>query len=163
MTTSYLTLSTLKLSSNAADEALDECEARYPGYIAQQIAIASAKIDTRLRKRYAAPFDAPYPITVVEWCAAIVTERAMRKRGIDPTDEQAATYIADRTTAEAELLEAANAEVGLFDLPLRSDTTATGIVSPEPLASSQASAYVWMDEQAEQAGNEDSEGHSTPL
>ena len=156
--TNYLTVATLKASSVATDQDIAGVEARYPGFTDQQIALASSWIDARLRKRYAAPFASPYPIAVQGWCASIVTERLMRKRGIDATDEQAATYIEDRKTAETEVLEAANAEGGLFDLPLRADTTADGISKGAPLGYSEASPYVWQDRQRDAAFDEDTNG-----
>lgn len=158
----YLDLSSFREATVAADEAIDEVEARYPGWIERQLAIKSQWIDARLRKRYLFPLTtAPYPLTVTDWLARIVTEIAMRKRGIDPTDEQAATYVEDRKTAEAEVLEAANAEEGLFDLPLRADVSATAIRAPLVLGYSEASPYVFTDIQAEAARREDSQGTGT--
>jgi phage gp36-like protein len=150
-----------KAATIAAGEWVDETEARYPGWIANRLAIESQRIDARLRKRYACPFTAPYPLIVTEWLAQIVTEMMMRKRGIDATDEQAQTYVEDRKTAEAELLEAANAVDGLFDLPLRADTADPGIVAPQVLGYSEASPYVAFDIQAQQARIEDSTGTGT--
>lgn len=156
--TAYLTLAQFKTASIATDEAIDEVETRYPGFVDQRLAIASSWIDARLRKRYAAPFASPYPLAVVGWLASIVTEQVMRKRGIDATDAQVSTYVDDRKTAEAEVLEAANAKDGLFDLPLRADTDADGISKGEPLAYSEASPYVWTDRQASRAYDEDANG-----
>lgn len=158
----YLSLATFKAATVAADESVDEVEARYPGWIDNQLAIKSQWLDSRLRKRYLFPLTTtPYPLVVTDWLSRIVTEVMMRKRGIDPTDEQAATYVTDRTTAEAEVLEAANAEKGLFDLPLRADTSTTGIVAPQVLGYSEASPYVAFDIQAEAARREDSQGTGT--
>jgi hypothetical protein len=158
----YLSLATFKAATVAADESVDEVEARYPGWIDNQLAIKSQWLDSRLRKRYLFPLTTtPYPLVVTDWLSRIVTEAMMRKRGIDPTDEQAATYIDDRKTAEAEVLEAANAEEGLFDLPLRADTSTTGIVAPVVLGYSEASPYVAFDIQAEAARREDAQGTGT--
>lgn len=161
MTTSYLDLAGFRAATIAAGEWVDEVEARYPGWIANRLAIESQRIDARLRKRYACPFAAPYPLIVVEWLTAIVTDNMMRKRGIDATDEQAETYSADRTTAEAEMKEAADSVEGLYDLPLRADTSAAGIVAPQVLGYSEASPYVAFDIQAEAARNEDANGTGT--
>jgi hypothetical protein len=160
----YLDLATFRDDTIAAAEWIDEVEARYPGWIAKQLAIKSQWLDGRLRKRYAFPIDsanAPYPLLVTDWLARIVTEMTMRKRGIDATDEQAQQYIDDRKTAEAEVLEAANAVEGLFDLPLRADTNAPGIVAPQVLGYSEASPYVAFDIQDAAARNEDANGTGT--
>lgn len=157
----YLDLAGFKLASVAADESIDEVEARYPGFVEKQLALVSQWIDARLRKRYAAPFAAPYPLTVIDWLAAIVTYRAMRKRGIDATDAQAETYKEDHDTAKAEVLEAANSVEGLFELPLRADTTGSGVTAPEVLSYSEASPYVAFDVQAAAARDEDANGIGT--
>lgn len=158
MTTPYLDLASFRAATDAPAESVDEVEARYPGWIARKLEIKSQWLDSRLRKRYEAPFTAPYPLTAIDWLARIVTELMMRKRGIDATDEQAQTYVEERKTAEAEVLEAANAKDGLFDLPLRADTSASGIAAPVVLGYSEASPYVCLDIQAEAARREDSQG-----
>jgi len=158
----YLDLTEFREISVAPEESVDEVEARYPGWVERQLEIKSQWIDARLRKRYLFPLtQTPYPLVVTDWLARIVTEIMMRKRGIDPTDEQAATYVEDRKTAEAEVLEAANAQDGLFDLPLRADTSTTGIVAPQVLGYSEASPYVAFDIQARDARREDSQGTGT--
>jgi phage gp36-like protein len=158
---SYLTLADFRAISLMPSTDVDELEARAPGFLEAQIELASADIDARLRKRYAAPFASPYPVKVRAWCARLVTRVAFLKRGIDPTDPQWAAYDADATKAEAELLEAANAETGLFDLPLRADTTASGLTAPRPLGYSEASPYVWTDVQAAVAHDEDVAGEGS--
>lgn len=157
----YLTIATLKTSSIVADEWIDEVELRYPGFITQQIQLTSGWMDGRLRKRYPNAFTVPYADQIVQWCAAIVADKVMRKRGIDETDRQAEQYAEDRKRAEDEIKEAADSENGLWDIPLRSDTLTTGIVDPVPRSSSQQSPYVWQDEQIATAMNEDLNGMST--
>lgn len=157
----YLTIATLKTSSIVADEWIDEVEDRYPGFIDQQIKLTSGWMDGRLRKRYPNAFVAPYADQIVQWCAAIIADKVMRKRGIDETDRQAEQYVDDRKRAEDEIKEAADGDKGLWDIPLRSDTEATGIAEPMPMSSSQASPYVWQDEQVCEAWYEDRNGRST--
>ncbi len=160
---SYLTISTLKTSSIVADEWIDELESRYPGFLTQQIQLTSGWMDGRLRKRYPAAFVAPYADQIVQWCAAIVADKAMRKRGIDESDKQAQAYIDDRKRAEDEIKEAADCTNGLWDVPLRADKPATGINDTLPISSSQASPYVWQDEQIMASRDEDVNGTSTVL
>lgn len=161
MPTSYLTLADFRAFSLMPSTDVDELEARAPGFIAKQCEVATADIDSRLRKRYAAPFGSPCPVKVQAWCARIVTRVAYLKRGVDPTDPQFAAYVADADTAMAEIKEAADAQFGLFDLPLRQDTKATGLTAPRPLGYSEASPYVWTDVQASAAHDEDANGEGT--
>lgn len=158
---SYLTAAEFRALSLMPSTDVDELESRAPGFLAAQIELASADIDARLRKRYATPFASPYPVKVRAWCARLVTRVAFLKRGIDPTDPQWSAYDADATKAEAEILEAANAETGLFDLPLRADTTSSGLSAPRPLGYSEASPYVWTDVQAAVAHDEDIAGEGS--
>jgi phage gp36-like protein len=123
--------------------------------------MASAYIDSRLAKRYAAPFEAPYPIAVTRWLTDLVTLRCWRKRGVVSTDEQMIDYRAAADAAMRELTEAANSNEGLFDLPLRADTDASGIVRAFPQSYSEQSPYVWYDIQADIGHDEDSAGEGT--
>lgn len=139
-------------------EAVDELESVASGFLAAQLAAWSAWIDSRLSKRYATPFAAPFPIAVRMWLARIVTPRALQRRGVDANDEQYIDIRDDAKAAESEVLEAANSEVGLFDLPLRGDTTATGISRGGPLGYSETSPYVWTDIQRNAGIGEDRGG-----
>jgi hypothetical protein len=85
-----------------------------------------------------------------------VTIRAWMKRGFDPNDLATEEYKADAAAAMEEIKEAANADTGLFELPLRADTTASGISKGGPLGYTEASPYVWTDEQARAGRDEDS-------
>lgn len=157
----YLTLADFRALSLMPSNDVDELEARAPGFILAQCEVASADIDARLRKRYAAPFEAPYPVKVKAWCARLVTRVAYMKRGVDPTDPQFSAYVADAETAMAEIKEAADAKDGLFDLPLRADTTSTGLRAPAPLGYTEASPYVWTDAQVATARDEDAAGEGS--
>jgi hypothetical protein len=118
-------------------------------FVESRLVIETSKINARLRKRYAVPFTAPVPEIVLGWLAALVTPKLFERRGWDPSDKQAEIIIGDATAAAAEILEAANSDVGLFDLPLRQDNAETGIVHGGPFGYSEASPYVWTDEQIE--------------
>ena len=158
----YLTLSEFKDLSTMPPEIVDTIEAKWPGYTLAQIdSVSALDIDSRLRKRYAAPFASPYPPAVKSWCARIVTMQCWRRRGYDPTDESMVDAIKDRDEAKAEIKEAADSDKGLFDLPLRADTTSTGISKGDPLGYSEQSPYVWMDQQASTARDEDLNGRGT--
>lgn len=145
---SYLTLVEFVVRTVMPSEDVYELETRAPGFILARLTVWTSKINARLRKRYAVPFDAPVNEIVLGWLAAIVTVEAYQKRGWNAADEQAAQIKADRDEAIAELKEAADSQAGLFDLPLRQNTTADGISRGGPLASSDASPYALLDAEA---------------
>jgi hypothetical protein len=134
-----------------------QLETAEPGWIDTRLLYVSSWLDTRLAKRYDAPFSLPYPIAILDWLTAIVTHECWLKRGISPTDEEAAEYKDRAVVAKAEVFEAANSEVGLFELPLRNDTNAAGVARGFPRGVSQMSPYVAFDEQAYIGHQEDSQ------
>jgi hypothetical protein len=154
----YLDLSGFKNASVMPDEDVDALHDRYASFFETQLENESAWIDARLRKRYAAPFESPYPKAVVRWLATIVTELAYIKRGVDPNDEQITRIFEAAKEAREEVLEAANSVEGLFDLPLRSDTTATGIAKGGTRSYSEASPYAFTDVQGQRGREEDRNG-----
>lgn len=157
----YLNLAAFRARTLMPATYVDELEAAHPGWIDIQLDEESDAIDARLRKRYAAPFETPFPKKVLRWLTRIVTRSAWLKRGFDPNDPQGAEIVKDAETALEEIEEAADAENGLFDLPLRADTTKTGISKGGPLAYSEASPFVWQDEQGRRGRAEDSSGGGT--
>jgi hypothetical protein len=159
--TAYLDLPGFKLLSILPSEFIDELEATQPGWIANQLLSWSASIDAKLRKRYAAPFVLPYPITVQAWLARIVTLKVALRRGIDPNDAQFQEYKNDADTAIAELAAAGDSVETGYDIPLREDTVQTGIAKGGSLGYSEASPYVWASVQAERGRNEDENGRGT--
>lgn len=142
-------------------EYVDAIETVSAGWIDLQLEEWSAWIDSRLRKRYAVPFQAPYPAAVTAWLTRLVTVRCYLKRGVEATDEQYITIEQDAKEARAEVLEAADSMAGLFDLPLRSNTTATGIDRSGPFAYTEQSPYVWATQQRRTGRDEDSNGGGT--
>ncbi len=152
LTTAEWKLRTLMPSPDA--DALDVA------WVQLQLDDVSDTIDARLRKRYGAPFLTPYPKAVLRWLTQIVTRAAYLKRGIDPLDPQMVEYIKDADTAAAELLEAANSETGLFDLPLNV-AGASAITVGGPRGYSETSPYVGFDVQATTGKAEDSAGSGT--
>lgn len=76
----YLTLAKYKALTTLTDSAVDDTEARYPGWIDNQLESQARWIDARLRKRYSTPFGAhdaaiPTPPTVQDWLTRIVNLR----------------------------------------------------------------------------------------
>jgi hypothetical protein len=154
---SYLDVDGFKLLSIIPPGLIDEIEADQPGWTLAQLGRWSAWIDSRLSKRYAAPFASPYPDAVTGWLNDLVTYEAYLKRGVDPTDKQVSEILRRRDVAQAEVKEAADAKDGLFELPLRANTTESGISKGTPLGAAQASPYVWTTEQRDTARDEDSQ------
>jgi len=164
MSTPYLDVAGFKGLTFMPDTHVDEVETDYPGWLLGQLTNRSRWIDSQLRKRYAAPFVAPYPETVTGWLSDIVTLRAMLKRGVLPTDAQFQEIKERHDKAEAQVHEAADSVTGLFDLPLAvggGALTGTGVSRGGPLVYSEASPYVFRDVQVCDASREDSNGRGT--
>lgn len=152
--TAYLTVAEFKLRTVMAQSNVDALELNEPGFLDAQLAGWTDQINARLRKRYAVPFASPVPPVVLEWLVRLVTPRAFLKLGVNPSDEQMTAIFKDAEMALAELKEAADAEMGLFDLPLRADRSASGITGGT-LAYSEQSPYTWMGRQATGGRSED--------
>lgn len=157
----YLTLAQWRLKTQMPASAVDALEAEASGYIDEQLEDESRWIDARLAKRYAVPFVVPVPTAVTRWLARIVTESAYLRRGYNPDDQQAARFKELADEARAEIKEAADSEKGLFELPLREDTTAGGISKGAPMGYSEASPFVFMDRQVATGRDEDRNGTGT--
>ena len=153
----YLTVDEYKAIALIPASWVDELESMpgNAGFTAMQLEVGSDYLDSRLRKRYAAPFQAPVPGIIKQWLARLVTPDVLIKRGVNATDQQFEKIVEKAAAADAQILEAANAETGLFDLPLRDDTVASGITSGATRAYSEQSPYVWMDQQRAIARHED--------
>lgn len=160
-TTPYLDLAGFKGLSLLPEAKIDRVHAENPSFFAATLVERSAHINSRLAKRYAAPFAAPYPEVVLGWLTRLVDRRSLKKAGYDPEDLSAKEIIADEETALAEIKEAADSEKGLFDLPLRADTTASGISKGAPLGYSESSPYVGFDRQRSTGREEDRQGTGT--
>jgi hypothetical protein len=134
-------------------------ETKTPGKTAALIAQHQAWIDSRLRKRYAVPFNqngATVPEVVLMWLVRLVTPDEFRARGVTPgQDDQVARIDALADEARADIREAADSKEGLFDLPLSDALTPSAIVQPQILSHSPASPYEWMDRQRRRGRRED--------
>lgn len=153
--TAYLDLAAYKLLSLLPSGTLDRVETETPGYFAENLESESADIESRLAKRYATPFATPYPKAVRRWLARKVDGLAVFKAGFKPTDESALQIIDREKAADVEIDKAADAEKGLYELPLRADTTANGVVKGAPLAYTETSPYVGRDQRGMRGRRED--------
>lgn len=158
MATAYLDLDGFKGLSLMSGANIDDLETEQPGWIDNQLLSWSASIDAKLRKRYAAPFASPYPVAVQGWLARIVTLRVAMRRGVSPSDEQFQDYKKDAEDAQAELNAAGESVDAGYDIPLREDTTASGITKGGPRVYTEQSPYVWQNAQARVGRNEDDNG-----
>ncbi len=154
--TAYLDLAGFKDLTVMPSEFSNAIETISPGWIDAQLAYWSMQIDARLSKRYATPFASPYPVALTGWLARIVTVRAWLRRGVDPNDQQFSEVKADADAAWAEIKEAADSNTGLFELPLRADTNASGVARGGPFGYSEQSPYVGFDIQRDVGRTEDS-------
>jgi phage gp36-like protein len=152
----YITKDEFILMSVMPATYIGEIETKTPGWINKQIDMASARVDTQLRKRYDVPFSDPAPVMVKEWVARMVEVSCWLKRGVRTTDEQFQEYRARGDTALKELEEAANSEKGLYDLPLSTGGQSAMVTRSWPRAYSEQSPYVWTDDQAEIGRSENS-------
>jgi hypothetical protein len=157
----FTDINAFKLRSNMPPEFVDALEATQAGWFAGKNESVSRWIDARLSKRYATPFTAPIPETVLVWATHLMTWEAWQRRGYDPADLSMQQAIEDAKTARDEVKEAADCADGLFELPLRADTTAPGIVKGGPFGYTEASPYVWTTKQRCAATDEDANGDGT--
>lgn len=157
----YLDTDGFKDLSTMPSERVDELEAIAPGFLSAQLAAKSRWIDSRLTKRYAVPFADPCPDSVKDWLARIVTPIAHLRLGVPATDEQFVSVEKDAEDAKAEVLEAADAEKGLFELPLREDAPGSGISKGAPYIYSERSPTLWTRTQARRGREERRNGRGT--
>lgn len=158
-TAPYLDVNGFKGLTLAPASYVDTIETREAGWTLRQLTLYSSLIDARLGKRYATPFAAASPPTIVTlWLTRLVTPEVYKKRGVDPTDTEIDQIIKDRDQALAEIKEAADAKDGLFELPLRADNDTVGVTRGAPLGSSEQSPYIWAQKQWNAAQDEGFDG-----
>jgi hypothetical protein len=118
-------------------------------FVEHRLVVGTSEINARLRKRYAVPFEAPVPEMVLAWLTAIVTPKLYERRGWDPSDAQAVEILAEAERSREQMKEAADSEIGLYDLPLLNDVTTDGISKGGPFGYAEASPYSAFDVQVE--------------
>jgi hypothetical protein len=168
----YMSTARFKDLSIMPSPDIDLIESLEAGWVQAQIDRVGAALDARLAKRYAVPFggapviDPPLredvPQVIEDWITTIVTARAYAKRGVNPSSGElwfTEMVIEPMKAAGAAILEAANSDTGLFDLPLKeSAAPAGGATRGGPKGYSEASPYVWTDAQVDAARQEDEWG-----
>lgn len=161
MSTPYLTPERFKVLTVMPAVMVDRLESVAPGWLSAKLTARSRWIDARLGKRYDSPFGAPVPEAVEDWLARIVTLQAYLRHGVDQLDEQFESVKADAAAAEAEIKEAAESKEGLFELPLRADTTASAVTKGAPYVYSESSPTLWAQTQARRGREERRNGRGT--
>lgn len=157
----YLTLTEFKDRTTMPASYVDALDMLRPGWVEAQIATVSSWLDARLSKRYAVPFADPCPELVKKWTTDLVTMRCWSRRGYDPTTDDMQEVLTELKLTRDEITEAANSDTGLFELPLRGNTTAEGVSKGAPLAYSEQSPYVWTNKQGGAGRDEDVDGDGT--
>ncbi len=147
-----------RLRSDMPSDDIDLLEAREQGYLDATIVGARADVYARLRKRYDVTFPQGEPEVVWRWLAKIVTPDAYRKRGMNPSDASIALLEADRTRAYEQIKEAADAEQGLYDLPLLADKAGSAITRGAPRGYAEQSPYSAKRRQVDAGRSEDRNG-----
>jgi hypothetical protein len=147
---SYVTTAQLKLFGIMPAEDIDALEALYPGIIAANVTGVSGLFDAGLIKRYAAPFQDPYPDALIWNVVQVVVGRLYLKRGYNPSSQQDQLIRKCHDDSLAWLREAADPDKGLVELPVKQATPglAAAVNSGAPLAYGEASPYTAMDRQA---------------
>lgn len=153
-----LTLDQFKDRTTMPATFVDELENVRPGWVAAQIVSETAWLYARLGKRYNVPFAEPVPEMALRWLTALVTKRCWLKRGFDPQEADMVEVQEDLKLALDEIKEAADSEVGLFELPLRADTNESGVSRGGTRVYSEQSPYVWVTKQARIGRDEDRSG-----
>lgn len=116
---------------------------------------ASNIIDTMLFKRYAVPFKEPLPV-VKMWTAQLATAHAIKKLVVDTNN---APYLELFNTAAEEvkamLMQVADAENGMFELPMREGSSKSGVVKPQRPFTADQSPYTALSRQSVLGSRED--------
>lgn len=158
----YLTVSEFQSRTLLPAQYVDQVISQAPEFVGFALADRSAYIDSVLGKRYAVPFiEQPYPSVMLRWLTVMVSLDVYMKRGFNPTDDDAQLFVKQFDTAVTELKEAANAQDGLYELPLRQDLTGNGIVKGYARTYSETSPFVWKGIQRQIGGREDLYGRGT--
>lgn len=175
----YLLTSRFRQLTIMPGEDLDLIDSQEQGWVQAQLDLRSAWIDSRLAKRYAAPFGSGYvtspqdltplrkdvPEIIELWLRDLVTPACYARRGVNPSSGDlwfVEFVINPYQQAMRDILEAADAEKGLFELPLRGDALPGGEASRSgPKVYTESSPYVWMDRQYAAGIEEDASGDGT--
>jgi hypothetical protein len=162
----YGTQSDYRLYSTFPRDLTDKLESLAPGFVQKRLDYHSAMIDAQLAKRYACPFipdpiTGDYPIILPYWVYGLAAADCWLKIGRTSTDEDVAQTLDAAKTIREQLASAADAEKGLFDLPLRAGSGASGIVRPSAISYSVSSPFLDQRRQRDRGRQEEQQGIGT--
>jgi phage gp36-like protein len=151
----YVTIQDVKDLGTLPAEDIDQLEVLYLGITLRVATKVSARFDSKLAKRYAAPFQEPYPDALIDQVARVVAYRLTLKRGFNPSSEQDQLIKEEKDEALAWLNEAADSKDGMVELPIRQTTPpdVAAVSAGGPLGYSEASPYTWTELQLEAVRN----------
>ena len=120
----YLALATYKQRTTIDASVVQLCENKGKD-VSWWLESASAQINTRLAKRYAVDFASPGPVPdqIIFWLIRLVNIDVWECAGGLPEGREDGWADAARKQVYEELKEAADAENGMYELPLRSTDT----------------------------------------
>jgi len=148
----YVDKEYLKLVGALPARDIDELDVVFPGTVDGISEAESRKADARLAKRYATPFQEPYPEALRSAVAYCVVYRLYQKRGPNPGSALEEAVLRDYNEAKDWFKEAANSKDGLIELPPREDgDDDKGVVQGGPLCVNDLTPYDAMQAQAEGA------------
>jgi hypothetical protein len=142
-------LAAVKRQSIMPTADIDDLNTKESGWIVGKAASLQGFIDARLRKRCPVPFDSPVPDAVLNWLGALLDPEMYLKAGVNPSDQQQIRIDERRARAEAALAEAADGNIGKYDLPARQDTTDTAMTEPATLGYAEQSAFTGKHKQSD--------------
>jgi hypothetical protein len=147
---SYLTTAQYRSITTLDGSLVDLCTSKGKD-VQRWLDMASAHIRSRLVKRYAVDFAAPGPTPdkIIEWLALLVDIPVCKCVGATPEGRVDDWAREDEARVNAELKEAADAENGMFELPLRNTdpTGASAINKGGPFVASNTTIYGFFDAQ----------------
>lgn len=158
----YPTMQDVKDVSSLPASDIDNLESLYsnpllsePSFFRRVATFVSAEFDSRLMKRYLAPFVDPVPDVLRLMTARVVGYRLLLKRGFNPNSAQDQLVVDEKNEAIGWLKEAADSKDGCVELPARQTSSphATAVDVGGPLGYSEGSdPYTWVDLQSETRG-----------
>ena len=147
----YLALATYKQRTTIDASIVTLCENKGKD-VAWWLESASAQINTRLAKRYAVDFASPGPVPdqIIFWLIRLVNIDVWECAGGLPEGREDGWADAARKQVYEEIKEAADAENGLYELPLRNTDPlgASAINKGGPMVVSFNTIYGHFDAQA---------------
>ena len=108
---------------------------------------------------YIAP--TPVPEIALGWLVSMVDVDIWDRRGVNAQDPTIVRYVDKVTKADAQIAQAANSDIGLFELPFNDSIASSAINHGGPLSYSEASPFVGADRQEFEGRQEDVRGIGT--